>query len=514
MQINDTRIENEIQKKHEKPVSVFNCEKILLSEIPHYDEDYFRSKIVQDISKGWFLNSFYAVPDKNSQLKIVAVLSYSNNSHIKIFCCLLKDKKWKSLVSQIPSIHLFEREMAEQWNLILEGHPWPKPVRYHNAYNNSQNSPIKPGVTDFFSIEGEDVHEVSVGPVHAGIIEPGHFRFQCNGEIVMHLEIALGYQHRGIERKLIDGPDLKTIHYIENAAGDSCIANSIAYCQLLESLSKCTVSLKAQAIRGIALELERLANHTGDLGALAMDIGFLPTSAYCGRLRGDFLNMTALICGSRFGRGLVRPGGVAFDLEKERIDELMKRLKNTMSDVESAISLLWDNPTVLARFESTGKVESEIAKDLGLVGVAARACGINRDMRKDFPTGIFQFFHIPVSTWHSGDVFARAYTRWMEIQHSAEFIMELLKALPSGPVMKDLDRLLPDSFAVSLIEGWRGEICHSLQTDKNGKIYHYKIVDPSFHNWFGLAMSMRNQQISDFPICNKSFNLSYCGHDL
>jgi Ni,Fe-hydrogenase III large subunit len=260
--------------------------------------------------------------------------------------------------------------------------------------------------------------------------------------------------------------------------------------------------------------LERLANHTGDLGALAGDVGYLPTASFCGRLRGDVLNMTALICGSRFGRGLVRPGGVSFDLEAERADELRQRLDRTLKDLTGATSLLWESSSVLARFEETGAVSREIAETLGLVGVAARACGLERDARFDFPSGIFRLAHIPVSTWQSGDVFARAWVRWLEIQRSAEFVREQLRALPDGSIRARVGPLLPGQFVASLVEGWRGEICHVVLTDDDGRLAHYKIVDPSFHNWMGLAMALRDQEISDFPLCNKSFNLSYCGHDL
>jgi len=262
------------------------------------------------------------------------------------------------------------------------------------------------------------------------------------------------------------------------------------------------------------LELERLANHTGDLGALSGDVGYLPTASYCGRLRGDFLNLTALICGSRFGRGLVRPGGALFDLEPERAAELRDRLDRTLKDVDGAVGLVWESPSVMARFEEAGPVSREVAERLGLVGVAARASGLERDARFDFPSGIFQWAQIPVSTWKSGDVFARAWVRWLEIQRSAEFIREQLQALPDGPIRASIGAPAPDRIAVSLVEGWRGEICHVALTDERGRLAHYKVVDPSFHNWMGLAMALRNQEISDFPLCNKSFNLSYCGHDL
>jgi Ni,Fe-hydrogenase III large subunit len=283
---------------------------------------------------------------------------------------------------------------------------------------------------------------------------------------------------------------------------------------VIEALTRCQKGARAQALRGIALEFERLANHVGDLGALALDVGFLPTSSYCGRLRGDFLNMSAQLCGSRFGRGMLLPGGVGFDAEPARVDDLLTRLAAAARDTANAVNLLWDTPSVMARFEDVGPVPTEIARELGLVGPAARASGLSRDARQDQPSGIFRFVQIPVSTWESGDVFARAYVRWLEIQQSLVFIREQLNALPAGPIRTVPGALAPDHLAVALIEGWRGEVCHVGLTDERGRFARYKIVDPSFHNWPGLAYALRNQQISDFPICNKSFNLSYCGHDL
>jgi Ni,Fe-hydrogenase III large subunit len=252
----------------------------------------------------------------------------------------------------------------------------------------------------------------------------------------------------------------------------------------------------------------------GDLGALAGDVGFLPTSSWCGRLRGDVLNMTALICGNRFGRGLVRPGGVGFDMDERMEGTLAEHVKTSSRDASGAIDLLWKTPSVLARFEGTGTVSGETARAIGLTGPAARASGVDRDIRRDHPSGIWRFTHVPVSTWRTGDVFARAYVRGLEIQRSFAFIQEELASLPAGRVRVPVGSPARGAFALAAAEGWRGAICHAAMTDRRGKFSRYKVVDPSFRNWFGLALAMRGQQISDFPLCNKSFNLSYCGHDL
>lgn len=490
------------------------------NEIPLLDNDTFFQGLKDAITARWRVCSYFGVPH-DAGATLYVIMSARDGSGVLGIAATSVGRSFPSLANDCPQLHLFEREIAEQCLTRPEGHPWFKPVRFQKPltegegfWSETDGSGLLPGVMDFYRVEGDEVHEVAVGPVHAGIIEPGHFRFQCHGEEVFHLEIAHGFQHRGIERALIGGPTNRTMHLMEAIAGDTTIGHGQAYCMNMESLGDVFASSRSETVRGIALELERLANHTGDIGAIAGDIGYLPTSSFCGRIRGDFLNMTALICGSRFGRGLLRPGGIGCDCDAAVADELYKRLQIARKELSGAVALLWDSPSVMARLEDIGIVSTAAAREIGLVGLAARASDLNRDIRRDHPFGIFRMSQIPVVTATTCDVAARTLLRWLEAERSLDFIDEQVQHLPRGSYFNQPKGVASARCAVALTEGWRGEVCHVALTDDQGRFERYKIVDASFHNWDGLGLAMRGQQISDFPVCNKSFNLSYCGFDL
>ena len=508
-------------------LTINNATAAPLQDVPMLPVKVFRDTLLELVNRqNRRVSAFFGLPSSGNRagqdLELLAVLTNAEANNCDLVRTVVKDS-FDSLTPECPAFHWFERELAEQYGLAISGHPWLKPIRFQPPLPGGSivaadvAKRIIVGDTSYFTLAGEACHEVAVGPVHAGVIEPGHFRFQCLGEDVFSLEISLGYQHRGIEKMLLGGPDRRTLPIIATASGDSTIASTSAYAQLCESLSpELQPEPNQLLLRGVAAELERLANHVGDLGAMAGDVAFLTTASFCGRLRGEFLNMTAEICGNRFGRNLVCPGGVRCALMPAKAAKILSWLERVLLDVDNALALMFEAPTVLDRFENTGTVTQSAARDIGLVGPAARAAGLSTDIRHTHPYGCYATSAAPAqSTASGGDVLARALLRRQEIAASAAWLKDKLSLWQKVNCTASRTVVLPpDMIAVSLVEAWRGEMCHVAITSKNGTFRRYKIVDPSFHNWFGLALSLRGEQISHFPICNKSFNLSYCGHDL
>ncbi|OGR47784.1 MAG: hypothetical protein A2X40_11650 [Elusimicrobia bacterium GWC2_65_9] len=483
--------------------SIRNGESLDFSKIPVVPIEDFRSAVLKMAAANHRLCALLCSgKDGRPPGSLLAVLADDTGG--KLYLAASQPVAgYPSLTPDLTQAHLFEREIYEGSGVLPEGHPWLKPVRRVSADK-----------VAFFQEQGAEVHEVAVGPIHAGIIEPGHFRFQCHGETVHHLEIQLGYQHRGAERLLREGPDRRSLAVAEAICGDTAIGHAWAHCAVREALAGATLSLRAEALRAVVLEVERLANHIGDLGAISNDIGYLPATAYFGRMRGDFLNMLMTVSGNRYGKSMLKLGGVAFDLPAEMRSSMIETIKRSVRHLAEVGDMFFGEPSVISRLEDTGTVSRKICDDLGLVGVCARATGADRDVRQDHPFGLYRFRHIPVIKLDSGDVFARAMVRFLEAQRSLEFLSALIANLSEGSAASPCGAPAANHLAVSLVEGWRGEVCHVAKTGRDGKYEWYKVVDPSFHNWMALAMALRGGEISDFPLCNKSFNLSYAGHDL
>lgn len=493
-----------------------NRRAIPLASVPRESPTRFRQRVIEGVARGSRLIACFGMPETAGQTLLLGVLADDQAGTLDA-CATVVAESYPALTPDCPEAHLFEREIAEQCGIVPLGHPWLKPVRRHppdHASTPGDRAALDRERYPFYQIAGEEVHEVAVGPIHAGIIEPGHFRFQAHGEQVLFLEIMLGYQHRGVEALLETRARVQATLIAESIAGDTVIGHAGAYCAAVEALARSRKTPRAQTIRGIALELERLANHIGDLGAVAGDVAYQPAAAYFGRMRGECLNLLMTISGNRYGRGLVRPGGVAFDITPAMAQEAGDRLTRLRMELVPAADLMFGNASVQARLEGVGQLTREKCVELGLVGPTARACGVPRDVRHDHPYGVFRFAHIPVSTAWAGDVLARCLVRRLEVLRSVDFVIEQLEHLPGGAVRVECGALRPDELTVVMTEGWRGEIVHAVVTDAAGAIRRYKVVDPSFHNWSGVAAALPGNQISDFPLCNKSFNLSYAGHDL
>lgn len=469
------------------------------------DVHEWRVHLVARLLRGERLVTLFGRPE-GAQVRVTAVVQDALGELHATRADVDPKTGFHTLSREFPSAHVFERELHEQHGVRVADHPWLKPVRFEPQG--------KIGIDDypFYKMHGKETHEVQVGPVHAGVIEPGAFRFSCHGEVVHHLEIHLGYQHRGVERLLLSRDPRTLAPLVEQIAGDTSVAHTWAYAAAIESLARLPDAPERSVPRAAMLELERVAMHLAGLSGLATDVGFLQGSTTYGRLRTTAINASMRLCGSRFGRTAVRPAGSGVSLAASEVVDLIQRLDALDADARLIDERFLTSRTVRHRLADTGRVDTDLALQLGLVGQAARASGVAIDQRANRP-GLWA--GLPVVTRTSGDCQARAEIRIDELHASIAFLKRLLAQSPTwnrhhAPV----GPLTPNRLVVALVEGWRGEVVHALETDNDGKLVHYKVQDPSLRNWMGLALSLRNNEISDFPICNKSFDLSYCGNDL
>jgi Ni,Fe-hydrogenase III large subunit len=372
------------------------------------------------------------------------------------------------------------------------------------------------GVDDyrFVRVQGEGVHEIPVGPVHAGIIEPGHFRFSVVGEKVLRLEQRLGYTHKGIERRFTELGLVAGQQLAARISGDSTVAYSWAYCQAVEGLTGCAVPLRAAWLRGLMLEIERVANHLGDLGALGGDAGFTFGLAQFSRLKEGWLRAVDAAFGRRYLMDAIVPGGTAVDVAAQALGALAQQAGALTAEVRTLRQIYDEHDGVRDRFAAAGCAAPEVAARLGLTGLAGRASGQAFDARVDWPCAPYDALAPAIVTRDEGDVAARVALRFDELQESCRLIARIAEHLPHGEYRAVPAAPSAASFGLGVVEGWRGPVLVAIDAGPGERLLRCHPHDPSWQNWPVLEHAIIGNIVPDFPLINKSFNLSYSGHDL
>lgn len=467
--------------------------------------------------------------DENGGFKIWYIFGARPENIFIIFFVQLKNTtEFPSLSFSIYEALNYERKIQTFFGLTPVGGRDSRPLILHEnwptdifplrkGFVGGTKPKIAAGAYHFQKVAGEGIYEIPVGPIHAGIIEPGHFRFSMAGESIVLLEPRLGYTHKGSE-KLFETLALNDkVKLSEKISGDSSFSHSLAFCQALEKLGDIAAPKRAQHLRVIYAELERAANHFGDIGAIMMDTGFNFGGAQGARLREMVLRINEKISGSRFLRGVNMIGGVARDITDAEKNKLSLELENIRKDFSEVIAVADDSTSLLNRLRGAGAISVLSVRNHGLVGVAARAVGLPVDTRADYPYAMYDKLGLgEIATENSGDVYARFRVRVKEVYASISIIQEALRVLPAGRAnMPQLDIVFKkNTCALSAVEGWRGEIIYFITTDAKGNISRVAPRDPSFVNWSALGDAGFDNVIPDFPLINKSFNLSYTGNDL
>lgn len=437
-----------------------------------------------------------------------------------------QDHLFPSITPSVHAAQWYEREIRDLFGLIPQGHPdlrrlirhehWPKgthPLNKDFTWDTVMGR--QQGEYRFRHIEGEGVFEVPVGPIHAGIIEPGHFRFSVAGEPIMQLEVRHFWKHRGVEKLFERQPLLTAVPLAERISGDATVGHSLAYCQAVETLTHLNVPRRARYLRSLFLELERLHNHLGDVGAICNDTAYALAHAHCSRMKERLMQLNDRLSGSRFLRGVLCVGGVARDMDKKSLADTVEELNRIEQDFSELESVIFANASLTDRLESTGVLTERIAWDHGVIGVVGRASGIDQDVRRDRPFAAYDELPVKVALYRYGDVRARVRVRMDEIHESIRLIREIRRQIPDGPLAAEPnDSPQAGEWAISAVEGWRGEILYFLMAGEQGQIYRCKVRDPSFVNWPAMQWAVVGNIIPDFPLINKSFNLSYAGNDL
>jgi len=435
-----------------------------------------------------------------------------------------EDPSYPDLSGLFPAANRMQRATFDLLGIVADGaadtRPWLRhgawsereyPLRHDfDAASYRQNAPDR---YPFVRVEGEGVHEIPVGPIHAGIIEPGHFRFSVVGEKVLRLEARLGYTHKGIEKRFEDFTVAGGHRLAGRVSGDSTVAHAWAYCQAAEAIAGGALPSRAKWLRALLLERERVANHLGDLGALGNDAGFGFALGQFMRLKEDWVRLNAELFGHRFARDCIVPGGVAFDIDGAQVEDLVRQARVVHGEVRGLRDIFDEHSGMQDRFLTTGRVTPELARDLGLAGLAGRASGQPADLRVDHPVEPYAELAVKRVTLTAGDVAARVKIRFEEIAESLRLVEAIVTGLPPGDRLLALPTPTPGAFGIGWIEGWRGESFVALEAGEDGAIARCHVHDPSWQNWPLVEHAIMGNIVPDFPLINKSFNLSYSGCD-
>ena len=431
-----------------------------------------------------------------------------------------------SLSCEIPAASLFEREIADLYGISFEGHPdqrglvfhgnWPEDVHpLRKEFKANEKPAFTNREQNFLRIEGTGVYEIPVGPVHAGIIEPGHFRFSVAGEPIINLEAKLYYVHKGIEKLAENQSFEKTLFLSERISGDETVTNSLAYCQALEKLAE-TQGLPERALytRTILCELERICNHLGDIGGICTDVAYSFAAYQFMMMRRWCQVINEQLTGSRFLRSSIKPGGIRRDFLRGNEKLLLEHLDRLEAEFTETVDIVKENSMFIDRIENTGVIKPEIAVDLNAVGPAGRSAGLDRDVRRDFPYAAYDKLEFKLVLHKNGDVNCRLNVKIEELLEAIRMIRRAVEVMTDGLVSVPIGDVKPYSHAFGLTEAPRGENCHWLMAGENNTVFRYKIRTPSFFNWPVLCHAVKGNVVPDFPLINKSFNLSYSGNDL
>jgi Ni,Fe-hydrogenase III large subunit/Ni,Fe-hydrogenase III component G len=462
------------------------------------------------------LVSIFGSIDENGKPRVHYILDVDREYRV---LDALADAPIPSATSITPSAAWYERELRDQFGIQTDGHPDPRPLVFHENWpaeihpmaSDVRDVPWATGDYQFLKVDGVGVCEVPVGPVHAGIIEPGHFRFSVVGDTVLHLELRHFYTHKGTEKLFQGTPAMRGAQIAESVSGDNCFAHAVAYCQAVENACNTSAPPRAQALRLVGQELERIMVHIGDVGALCGDVGFSVPAAYTSRLKEKLLRESADLFGTRYWRSISVPGGVTKDLSSAGAGRLRRTVTSVAREFAELAQNILETPSVQNRFESTGVLKTTAAQDLAVVGPVARASGVQLDVRKDHAYGAYRNWKFTPVMYHYGDVLSRARVRIDETAASALLLQEVLEDLPAGDVLARMDAI-KNAQGFSAVESPRGELLYWIDI-RSDRIVRCHIKSPSFQNWPALPLTMPGNIIGDFPLINKSFNLSYSGCD-